>query len=173
VIPFIPAPYLYAGLFLAGLAAGGYGVHTWHKAQRVDTIERARTSEQGFQRVARQADVRYIERLHDQAAAAQTNAKAWERAMLETNYQLAQCRVGADAVGLLNAAGMPGAAADPAQPRPGSATAAPARDSNAAAELGVCRRNYAEVCVPNAVQLEELRGFTRRLIKDYNDKIGR
>lgn len=174
-IPSIAGLNLYAGVFLAGLAAGGYAVHTWHKAQRADAIDQARTSERALQRSASQSDVRYVDRLHDQVRHAQDNATAFRRALNATNDDLARCRVDAELVRLLDDAGqLPGAAGHPAEPRPGSARAAATPASSSCdVELERCRANYAEVCVPNAIHVRELRAFTRRLIQDYNRATGR
>lgn len=174
MIPGIPAPYIWAGLFLAGVLSGGYAVNTWHKAQRVDAIETARKDERSLQKGANQAGVRYADALLEQQQTADKNAKDFRRVLNEKNRQLADCRVDAELVGVLDdAARMPRAAGDPGEPRPGPAPALPAPDSTCEAELGTCRRNYAEVCVPNAIHLRDLRGFTRGLIRDYNRAIGR
>ena len=172
-LPSIPAVYLYGAAFVAGLAAGAYGVHTWHKAQAVDAINKARKDERGFQRQANQADVRYVDRLHEQAARAERNAANFRRVLDEKNRELATCRVDAELLRVLDdARSMPGTAGHPAEPRPPAARAEAPRDGNCARELETCRANYTDVCVPNAVQVIELRAFTRKLIEDYRRATG-
>ncbi len=174
MIPGIPAPYILAGLFIAGVLSGGYGTHTWYKAQRVDAVETARTDERHLQKGANQASVRHADALLEQEQTAAKNEKDFRRVLNEKNRELANCRVDAELIGVLDdAARMPGAARDPGEPRPGPAAAVPAPDSTCEAELGICRANYADVCVPNALQLRDLQGFTRGLIRDYNRAIGR
>lgn len=63
------------------------------------------------------------------------------------------CAVPAAAVRVLNdAASMPGDARPAAGPEKPAAIA----DATCAAELELARRNYAEVCVPNAIQLQAI-----------------
>ena len=171
MIPIPPKLYLYGGLFLAGLFSGGYGVHTWYKAQRVEAIEEARQSERELQVLANKADQSYATYMRSHAAHAKSNEAKYRRVLNEANSELADCRVDARLISVLNDAGVPEAPADPA----GSGSVAPdasaPRDSNCAVELDVCRSNYAEVCIPNEIQLRELQKFTRELIRDYNKSI--
>lgn len=174
MIPGIPSPYIWAGLFLAGVLSGGYAVNTWHKAQRVDSIEKARKDERSLQKGANQAGVRYADALFEQGATASKNELNFRRVLDEKNRELATCRVDAELIRVLDAAArMPRPTGDPVESGPGPARAAPAPDSTADAELDKCRANYAEVCVPNAIHLRELRAFTRDLIRNYNRAIGR
>lgn len=163
----IPAPYLYAGVFLAGLVAGGYGVQTWHKAQRVDAVDKARTTERAGATLANQAQVRHLERLVELREHAERNAGAFRRALDETNAELRACRVSGAVVRLLDDAGDPGAAGVPGGAVPARPDVAPPRDSTADVELETCRRNYAEVCVPNARQLNDLIDWYERLRRRY------
>lgn len=166
-LPF-PAPYLYLAVFVAGLAGGGYGVHTWYKAQRVEAIQDARVTERDGARLGNQADVRYLDRMLEQRAHAETNATAYERALNEANLELAYCRVDVRTLGVLNAAGAAEPAGAAGSAGPGAAPAEAARDSTAAAELDVCRANYAEVCVPNAEQLRRLQRWYLDLRERFN-----
>lgn len=169
----LPNPYVWAGLFVAGVLSGTYGTHTWYKAQRVDAIEQARKIERSLQRVANQADIRYVDELHAQRERAEANADKFKRALHDKNAELAGCRVDAALLQLLDDAGMSDPSADPSEPRSPGARASAPRDSNCAAELERARDNYANVCAPNAIQLRELQFFTRKLIGDYNCAVGR
>ena len=170
----ISLPPLWAITGAAGLALGAYAMHTWQKAQHVDAVERGRAGELQLQKGAGQAAVRYADRLLEQQQTADLTGRKFQEVLRAKNSELDSCRVDAELVGLLDAAGtLPGAAGDPGEPRSGPAPAAPAPDSTAAAELATCRANYAEVCIPNAIQLLELREFTRGLIRDYNRAVGR
>lgn len=170
----ISLPPLWACTLAGGLLSGAYGMHTWHKAQAVDAIETARDDERDLQHDANQASARHADALLEQQQTAALNAGKFDKAIHEKNRELAACRVDAAVVELLDAAGeLPDAAGDPAEPRPSAARAQAAPDSTADVELGRCRANYADVCVPNALQLRDLQGFTRDLIRNYNCAIGR
>lgn len=170
----IPAPYLYGGLLVVGFLAGGSSMHVWQKAQRVDTIEQARVDEGKLQKGANQAGARYADALFEQQRTAERNENNFKRVLNEKNRDLDSCRVDAELVGLLDDAGrVPAPAGDPAEPGPAAARAAPAPDSTCAVELSICRANYAETCVPNAIHLREVLDFTRGMIRDYNKAIGR
>lgn len=173
ILPAIPAPWIWAGLFLAGVLSGGYGTHTWYQAQRVSAIEKARKDERTLQNGANQASVRHADALLEQRLTAEKNESNFRKAINATNRELADCRVSADVVSVLDEAGVSGLAGDPGESGSGTARAAPAPDSTCAVELDKCRANYADVCVPNAIQLRDLQGFTRGLIRDYNRQIGR
>jgi hypothetical protein len=62
--------------------------------------------------------------------------------------------VSADVGRLLNDAQL--GVRDDAGSRPGAGAAGKETDSTCGAELDIAKRNYAEVCVPNAEQLTEL-----------------
>lgn len=147
----------------------GWTVKTWKVAKDQLVAERAsRVIERGLQKSANQAEVRYADRLLSQEETAQKNAALWTKALQLSQQRLADCRVDAELVGLLNDATVPAPAGPAAQPGPRAEAAVQAQESNCAAELGTCRRNYVEVCVPNAVQLQELQSFYKKLQQDYN-----
>lgn len=160
----IPAAYLYAAAFLAG----AYAMHTWHKAQRVDRVEQVRETEFAGAAIGNQAQVRHLERLVDLRQHAEANAGRFRRALDETDAALRSCRVSGALVRLLDDAGDPAPAGVPGRAVQPPADAAPARDSTADVELATCRRNYAEVCAPNARQLRDLIDWYEELRGKYN-----
>jgi hypothetical protein len=154
-----------AGLAL-GLAGGAYGLHTWHKAQRVDQIEEARTDERAGVRTANQADVRHLDRIFEQRRHAENNAAAFRRQLEDTDANLGACRVSVDLLGVLDDAGLPADPGPAGDAEPAAARAAAA--STCDVELDKCRVNYAEVCVPNRDQVNGWREFYRRLQLQHN-----
>lgn len=175
MIPIPPSLYVTAAAFVAGLASGGYGVHTWYKAQRVEALQQARTLERDGVRIANQADVRYIDRIFQQREAAHARATRFETAFRQAADGLRACRVGPDLLGLLNDTGEKPPAGPAAQPKP-AATAAQtdpkgasgAGGTDCAAVVETYRWNIDNVIVPNQLQIEELQRFYRDLQRKFN-----
>lgn len=143
-------------LWLAALvlfAATALGFHFEGKAaQRKDdaaqllkNVSAARESENELQRINARATSAYIDRVR----------KQMERAHALPKIALPDdCAVPADVGRVLNDAQL-GVRAD-AGPGSAASAASAAVDSTCAAELDIAKRNYAEVCLPNAEQLTEL-----------------
>ena len=146
---FDPKFWLAVVLWTAAVAIGGY----WKggKDERADWIEKqakaaeqARETEQEITRMNNRATSAYLARVIRQ----QEKARALPKITLP-----ADCAVPAASGGVLNdAQRLP----EDAGPGPDYRPAAPAIDSTCAAELDICKRNYAESCVPNAEQLKEV-----------------
>lgn len=166
MIPGIPNPSVLAGVFLAGLVAGGYGVHTWYKAQRVDALQEARALERGGVRVANQSDVRYIDRIHEQREAANARAGKFQTAFNLAADGLRACRVSPELLGLLNDTGAKPAPGPAAEPRPAAPAAQAGTDCAAVVET--YRWNIDNVIEPNRIQLEELQRFYRDVQRKFN-----
>lgn len=142
---------------------------------RLAALEEARATERAGVAIAGQADVRYIDRLHEQAGAANARAAAFQSALEANREQLARCRVNSDLLGLLNAgtaepaagpAGEPGPAAAPAE----AGAPAPGAGTSCEAVIETYRWNIDNVIVPNAIQLMELQRFYRDLRKRFNGR---
>jgi hypothetical protein len=171
VIPFLPTPYLAAAAFAGGLLAGGYGVHTWYKAQRVEALQEARTLERDGVRLANQSDVRYIDRIHEQREAAHARAERFETAFQLAADGLRACRVGPDLLGLLNDTGAKPASGPAAEPRPAAPAAqAGAVGSDCAAVVETYRWNIDNVVIPNQLQIESLQEFYRDIQRQFNKR---
>lgn len=138
---------LLAIVITAALSGFAYGVHVTHMEQArqlaTDT-QAARDTEGELQRLQNRATTAYI----DRTEITQEKAHALPKITLD-----ADCRVPAAVGGVLNAAQRLSGDAG-AGPDIGAAGAAV--DSTCAAELDIAKRNYAEVCEPNAAQLTEL-----------------
>lgn len=168
--PWLSTPALCAYTFAAGLTAGGYGVHTWYKAQRVDAIESARTTERAGVSKANQADVRYVDRIMEQRDKANANAAKWEKAFNTAADSLRHCAVGPDLLRLFNdgrsapTAGTPGA--------PGPAAVEAEAGSNCAAVIATEQWNKENVVIPNSIQIEELQRFYNEQRRLFNGRRG-
>ena len=144
-------PRLWLAMLLSIAFAGGMGYLKGGKDESADrdraqakAAAEARDAESELQRLGNRWTAAYIDRVIKQ----QEKARA-----LPTITLAADCAVPADVGRVLNdARRLPGDAGT------GSATGptGEAVDSTCAAELDIAKRNYAEVCVPNAEQLTEL-----------------
>lgn len=140
--------YITIGAFAAGLLSGGWGMHRYYLGEEAKAAKKELKVERGAQVVANQAAVRHVDRIIEQ----QEKARAIEKALRAQLAAMGPCTVPGGVVGVLNDATVP-ANARPAGDDPGSQDAAPARNSDAGAELAICARNYTEVCIPNAQSL--------------------
>lgn len=158
--------YLLAGTFLAGTASGGYAVHTWYKAQKVEKLQEARQLERGGVRTANQSDVRYIDRLHENTEKANARASQWQTSFNLAADSLRKCSVSPDIVRLLNSVGA-GVVAGPAS---GAKPAAKETEtnSNCAVVLETYKWNIENVVRPNEIQIEELQKFYREIQQKFN-----
>ena len=166
MIPIPGTPSLLLGAFLGGLAAGGYGVHTWYKAQRVEAIQEARKVEREGVRTANQADVRYIDRLHQNTEKANARATQFQAAFRTAADGLRHCNVSPDLLRLLNESREKPAAGSAAKPKPAPETAQ--AGSNCAAVVETYEWNIDNVIEPNRIQAEELQRFYRDVQKKFN-----
>ncbi|GGI16472.1 hypothetical protein [Oxalicibacterium faecigallinarum] len=115
----------------------------WEKKQRL-AIERALDGERALQAEINQSTSDYIDQLKRQIA----RANALPKITMAND-----CTVPAAVGSVLNdAQRMHADAGDES----GTGAARPAADSTCAAELDIAKRNYAEVCIPNAAQLNKL-----------------
>jgi hypothetical protein len=128
------------GLFYAGMRVQAAG----ELKRQVDAISSALEGERSLQDAINASTSDYINGLQKKAEA----ARALPKITLDHD-----CTVPAAVGGVLNDA--QGVHAD-AGAESGAGAAGPAVDSTCAAELDIAKRNYAEVCVPNAEQLTEL-----------------
>lgn len=159
-------PYLLLGAFVGGLASGGYGVHTWYKAQRVEAIQEARKTEREGVKTANQADVRYIDRLHTNTEIANARAEKFQAAFKTAANSLRRCAVSPELVRLLNDTGEKPATGPAAKPKPAAPDAE--AGSNCAAVVETYRWNQDNVIEPNRIQVEELQRFYRDVQKKFN-----
>ena len=158
--------YLLLGAFVGGLASGGYGVHTWYKAKRVEAIQEARTLERAGVRVGHQADIRYIDRLHANTEKANARADKFQAVFKIAADGLQRCAVAPDLLRLLNEPGEKPAAGTAA--KAGATAPAPEAGSNCAAVVETYRWNQDNVIEPNRIHVEELQRFYRDLQKKFN-----
>lgn len=154
------------GAFVGGLISGGYGVHTWYKAQRVEAIQEARKLEREGVKTATQADIRYIDRLHENTEKANARAKLFQAAFTTAADSLRGCAVAPDLLRLLNETGEKPAAGPAA--KPGAASANAEAGSNCAAVIETYEWNKNNVILPNAIQIEELQKFYRDVQRKFN-----
>jgi hypothetical protein len=135
-------------LVLASVLSGyAYGVHVTELAQagQLATVtQAARTTETELQHSENKASTAYLARTEF----IQEKAHALPKITLASD-----CRVPAAVSRVLNSAQRVSTDAN-ARPEPGAASEE--ADSTCAAELDIAKRNYAEVCEPNAAQLTEL-----------------
>lgn len=148
--------WLNPGIWLAFLLAFGataIGFHFEGKsaqrkedaARQLKDISAARESENELQRINARATSAYIERIRKQLE----KASALPKIALPVD-----CPVPVDVGRLLNDAQL--GVRDDAGSGPDTGAAGAETDSTCAAELDIAKRNYAEVCVPNAEQLTEI-----------------
>jgi hypothetical protein len=160
-MPFLN-PYFWIGIALWSAAMFGTGYwkgtkdeRAAHTAAQLEQEREARETEQELTRMNNRGTAAYVARVRKQEQKAHG---------LPTITLIDDCTVPAAAGRLLNdAQRMP----DDAGTGPGTGAAAEAVDSTCSAELDICKRNYAEVCAPNAEQLKELQQrweATRNLI---------
>ena len=166
MIPIPGTPWLLLGAFVGGLAGGGYGVHTWYKAQRVEAIQEARTLEREGVRTAVQADVRYIDRLHANTEKANARAEKFQAAFALATDSLQRCAVSSDLLRLLNESGEKPAPGPTGKLEP--APPAVEAGSDCAAVIDTYRWNQDNVIEPNRIHVEELQRFYRDVQKRFN-----
>lgn len=166
--PWLSTPALMAYAFTGGVAAGGYGVHTWYKAQRVDAIEKARETERLGVRKANQADVRYIDRIMEQREHANAKAAEFQRAFTIAADSLRRCAVSPDLLGLLNDGRS--APATGTAGKPGPAAVEVKAGSNCAAVIETEQWNKDNVTRPNEIHIEELQRFYNEQRRLFNGR---
>jgi hypothetical protein len=145
-------PGIWLAVLLAFAAAvsfgywrGGEAERAKQSAQQLKDVTAAREADNDLQRINNRATAVYIDRVNKQLE----KARALPKIVLP-----ADCPVPADVGRVLNDAQL-SVRAD-AGSGSGAGTTGPAVDSTCAAELEIAKRNYAEVCIPNAEQLTEL-----------------
>lgn len=166
--PWASVPALIAYAFVGGLGAGGYGVHTWYKAQKVAKVEDARKMERTGVAKANQADVRYIDRLTEQRDQANANADKWKKEFDRVSVSLRRCTVSPTLLGMLND-GRSGATAGTA-PKPSPTPAPVEAGSNCAAVIETEQWNKENVVLPNQIQIEELQRFYEEQRRLFNKR---
>lgn len=144
-----PRIWLAVVLWTAAVAFGGYwkgskDERAEHTANQLKAERQARETEQEITRINNRATADYVVRVRKQ----QERADALPPIILTED-----CRVPAAVGRVLNdAQRLP----DDAGTESGTGGTAQTVDSTCAAELDICKRNYAESCVPNAEQLTEV-----------------
>jgi hypothetical protein len=141
-------PRLWLAIVLAVGAATGLGYRKGVKDERDEILleqakaaAEARETEGELQRVGNRATSAYLDRMLKQ----QEKARALPPITLVND-----CPVPGAAIGVLNdAQRMPGDAGTGSS----AGAAGTQADSSCAAELDIAKRNYAEICIPNAEQL--------------------
>lgn len=161
---FDPRFLLAVVLWTAAVAFGGYwkggkdNEAGWTRKQ-LAAERQARDTEQEITRLNNRATTDYIARIRKQ----QERANGLPPIILTED-----CRVPADIGRVLNdAQRLP----DDAGTEPGPGRAAQTVDSTCAAELDICKRNYAEVAVPAIEQVKEIQRqweSTRALINKHS-----
>lgn len=166
--PWLSTPALCAYAFAAGAAASAYGSHVWHKAQRVDAIEKARETERLGVRQAHQADVRYVDRIMEQRDKANAKAAEFKKSFLLASDTLRTCLVNPTLLGLLNDGRGGAVTGMPAEPMRGAPKVE--AGSNCAAVIETEQWNKENVVIPNAIQLEELQRFYNEQRRLFNGR---
>lgn len=144
-------PRLWLAVVVWTALASGLAYLKGGKDERAETIAaqakaaaEARETEHELQRINNRDTAAYVGRVRKQ----EERAHALPKIIIDND-----CTVPADAGRVLNDAQR---VPDDAGDRSGAGTASEAVDSTCAAELDIAKRNYAEVCIPNAEQLKEL-----------------
>lgn len=133
-----------SGMLTLGYWKGGKDERADWIKQQAKAAEQARENEQELTRMNNRSTALYVARARDQERKA--------RALPKIEIPM-DCTVPAAAGRVLNdAQRLP----EDAGAGPGIGAAAEAVDSSCAAELEICKRNYVEVAIPNALQLQEL-----------------
>lgn len=135
---------LVIGLCAASFVGGCMEQKRNQKADQVDAVQEARETENELQRLQNRWTSDYI----DQMLKQQEHAHALPKITL-----VHDCPVPAAVGRVLNDAER---VPDDARAGPGAGAAGAETDSTCAAELDIAKRNYAEVCIPNAEQLTAL-----------------
>jgi len=157
-------------LLLIATAVGGYVYgRASVKAEKASAVVAA---QQEAYRLSNRAASVYLARLDEQEKRADGLAEELRQALGKS----ADCPVSVRVVRVLDRAAssprdpprveQPPAPVVPAQRDEQAAPAEP--DSTVGAELETCRRNYVEVCIPNALQLEALQAWYEDLRKQRN-----
>jgi hypothetical protein len=133
-----------AAVAFAGYWKGGKDERADWTAKQMQAEREARETEQEITRMNNRSTASYVARVRKQEQKSHG---------LKTITLVDDCRVPADIGSVLNDARL---LPEDAGPGSGTGAAAKAVDSTCAAELDIAKRNYAEVCVPNAEQLKEL-----------------
>lgn len=159
-ILFDPRTWLAIVIWTALVAATGYWKggkdnETDWIAKQLQAERQSRETEQELTRMNNRSTADYVARVRKQEQKAHA---------LPTITLVEDCRVPAAIGRVLNDAQV---MSNDAGTRSGTGPAAETVDSACAAELNICKRNYAEVAIPNALQLQELQkrwNETRALI---------
>lgn len=128
------------GIFYAGIRIN----EAKHLKQQAKAVEQALITERSLQDQNNEWTSDYINRLNNQLGAARALPKI---------KMVNDCPVPADVGGVLNDAQR---LHPDASTGPGAGSTRTSVDSTCATELDIAKRNYAEVCVPNANQLTEV-----------------
>lgn len=166
--PWLSTPALCAYAFAGGLVGGGYGVHTWYKAQRVAGIEKARETERLGVRTANQADVRYVDRIMEQRERANAKAEKFQQAFELAANTLRRCIVDPTLLGLLNDGRSAPTAGTSGQPGPAAVEAK--AGSDCAAVIATEQWNKENVVIPNQIHIEELQRFYNEQRRLFNGR---
>lgn len=150
--------YLLLAAFVAGAAASGWAAHTLHQAELTERVNNTIATERMIDKVFNADErARYVRTKKQKEKADETIRK-----LRATLADIGDCRVPGAAVGLLNDTQLPADAGAAAVPGPAGKKAETSRDSQCARELEICGWNYANVCVPNEQDLNDLRATWRK-----------
>ena len=155
------------------LAAGfgaGWRVKTAFVAQdALQAAQEARRGERKGVQIAYQADIRYIDRLHEAKGRSDARAAALQKALAGNSTDLAACRVDADLLRVFQPPpGVPPAPRAAGEPRPAPAAVDPGPGTTCAAVVESYRANRDEVAEPNSIQLRAIQEFYRDLRERFN-----
>ena len=142
------SPFFWLALVFAGAVGylkGCTDEQNSHAKDQAKAVQAARETESEIRRLENRSTSAYLARVLKQ----QEKANALPKVVLP-----ADCAVPADAGRVLNDAQQ--YVPDDAGARSSAGAASQAVDSTCAAELDIAKRNYAEICLPNAAQLTEL-----------------
>jgi hypothetical protein len=159
-------------LLLVATAAAGYiAGRASAKAENLNAVVVAQTEEH---RLSNRAAVGYLTRLEEQERVTDGLREELQAALGKS----AECPVSVRVVRVLDRA--TSSPRDPPRVEQPSPPPVPPREtrpepepepepsSTAGAELEICRKNYVEVCVPNALQLQALQEWYEELRKQRN-----
>lgn len=172
-LSFIPGPWLVwirIGLYVACFGAGLWTAHKFHQAEQARAVNEARAAERDVVAIGNSAERVYLERMRKQKEQADATLSQLRRRLARAP----RCDVPVPVDFMREPAGVSGAAGDPAGARSAGPPVAadlagPVADCRAVVET--CSRNKADVCDPNAEQLDALRAWYRDVRERYNRSV--
>lgn len=149
---------------------GGWRVKAAFVAQdALRAVQASRQAERQGVQIAYQADIRYIDRLHEAKGRSDANSARLQRALAANATDLAACRISADVLRVLQPpAGVPPAPRAAGEPRPAPAAVDPGPGTTCAAVVESYQQNRDEVAEPNSIQLRAIQEFYRDLRERLN-----